>query len=67
MGFPGGSLVKYLPANAGDRVRYLIRKISHSKKQLNPCVLTTEPVLQSLGTAIREVTAVRSLHIATRQ
>ena len=31
-------------------------KIPHAAKQLNPCITTTKPVLQSLGAAIREPT-----------
>ena len=34
---------------------------------INPMHHTTEPVLQSLGSAIREATSMRSLHVATRE
>ena len=40
MGFPGGSVVENLPANAGDT-----GLIPHPLKQLGPCATTIEPVL----------------------
>ena len=55
------------------------RKIPHATEQLSPCATTTEPVLQSLGTASgacvpqspcsprREAAAGRSLCTATRE
>ena len=43
-GFPGGSAVKILPANAGDPWS---RRIPHATGQLSPCTTTTEPVLWS--------------------
>ena len=41
-GFPGGSVVKNLPANAGEPWS---GKIPHAAEQLSPCATTTEPVL----------------------
>ena len=59
--FPGGSVVKNLPANCrGHRFSPWFGKISHAVGQLNPCATTTEPVLWSLCSTTREVTAVRS-------
>ena len=47
-GFFCGSVVKNLPANAGDMVSVPGQgKISHAMEQLSPCATTTEPVLQS--------------------
>ena len=46
MGFPGGSVVKNLPAHAGDMG--LIpgpKNISHAVGQLSPSTTTPEPVL----------------------
>ena len=40
MGFPGGSVVENLPANAGDT-----GSIPHPLKQLSPCATTIKPVL----------------------
>ena len=40
MGFPGGSVVENLPANAGNT-----GSIPHPLKQLSPCATTIEPVL----------------------
>ena len=44
-GFPGGSVVKNLPANAGV-----------ATEQLSSCATTTKPVLYSLGAATTEPT-----------
>ena len=44
-GFPGGSVVKNLPANAGDMVQSLLWEDSHATEQLSPCAPPTEPVL----------------------
>ena len=47
-GFPGGGVVKNLPANAGDRFNPWSEKIPHALKQLNVCATTLKPVLQRL-------------------
>ena len=45
-GFPGGTVVKNLPANAGDMGSIpWSRKIPHAMEQLSPCTTTTEPAL----------------------
>ena len=45
-GFPGGSVVKNPPANAGDTGSILgVGKIPHAEGQLSLCATTTEPVL----------------------
>ena len=50
LSFPGGSVVKNPPTNAGDnRFDSWSRKIPHAKEQLSPCPTAIEPVL-SLGT-----------------
>ena len=59
-GFPGGLVVKNLPANAGDTWS---RKIPHAAEQLSLCVTTTEaraPIAPFPAT--REATTTRSLH-----
>ena len=44
--FPGGSVVKSLPANAGDRgLTPWSWKIPHATEQLSQCTITVEPVL----------------------
>ena len=43
-GSPRGSVIKNLPADAGDTVCWS-RKIPHTEEQLSPCAVTTEPVL----------------------
>ena len=54
-GFPGGSVVKNPPANAGD-----VGLVSGPGRSRVPqsdgalCITTIEPVLQSLGTATSE-------------
>ena len=44
--FPGGPVVKNLPANAGGTgsIPGLGTKIPHAMGQLNPCTTTTEPM-----------------------
>ena len=42
VGFPGGSVVKNLPANAGEQ---LLFPILRAMKQLSPCAITIEPLL----------------------
>ena len=46
-GFPGGSVVKNLPANAGDTssVPHAGRKIPHAVEQVSPRTTTTGPAL----------------------
>ena len=43
--FPRGTVVKNLPANAGDTGSSWSGKIPHAAEQLSPCATTTEPVL----------------------
>ena len=43
--FPGGSVVKNPPANAGDTGSSPGQKIPHAVEQLSPCATTTEPAL----------------------
>ena len=44
--FPGGTVVKNLPANSGGhRFEPWSGKIPHAMEQLSPCTTTTEPVL----------------------
>ena len=40
-GFPGGSVVENLPADAGDTG---LIPGPHAEEQLNPCATTTKPV-----------------------
>ena len=47
-GFPGGSVVKNLPANAGDTFDPWSGKILQASEQLGPCATTTKPVLWRL-------------------
>ena len=44
-GFPGGPVVKNLPANAGDRLDPWSWRIPHAAEQLRPFVTTTETTL----------------------
>ena len=45
-GFPGGTVVKNLPANAGDTgLSPVSRKIPHAAEQLSLCATTAEPAL----------------------
>ena len=45
-GFPGGAVVKNLPANAGDTGSSPgAGRIPHAAEQLSPCATTTEPAL----------------------
>ena len=55
--FPGGSVVKNLPANAGDTVQFLGQKIPHVSEQRGPRGTTTESVFQSLGVTTTDVHA----------
>ena len=54
-GFPGGSVVKNPPANAGD-MGWIpgSREIPQATEQLSPCTTTTEPVFQSPGISTTE-------------
>ena len=76
-GFPGGSVVKNLPANGGDMGSIPDPEWS---RMLSLCITTMEPVLWSRGTAAietvhrpgscsarREATVMRGLHAATRK
>ena len=42
-GFPGGTVVESLPANAGTRVRALVWGIPHAVEQPGPWATTAEP------------------------
>ena len=54
-GFPGGSVVKNPPANAGDTSSIPDPGRSHVPwKKISPCATTIESVLQSPGTATAE-------------
>ena len=44
VGFPGGSMVKNTPANAGD-MGLIPGQIPHVMEQLSPCVMTIKYVL----------------------
>ena len=44
-GFSGVSVVKNLPANAGDGSALWSRMIPHASGQLSPCTTATEPAL----------------------
>ena len=70
IGFPGGSVVKNLPANAQDsgltpdlrRSHILQSNKVHAPQLLSPCAATPEVCMpQSLCSTIREATAMRSL------
>ena len=54
-GFPGGSVVKNLPANAGDKGSITGLGRAHIP-QLSPCATTAETVFQSPGVATTEPT-----------
>ena len=58
MGFPGGLVVKNLPADAGDMgsIAGPSAKISLPGSNYSPCVTTPEPMLQSPGDATPEST-----------
>ena len=45
LGFPGGSMVKSPPANAGDTGSIPDSGRSHMPQQLSPCATTIELVL----------------------
>ena len=55
--FPGGSVVKNLPAKAGDTGLTPDLGRSHAEEQLRPRATTTEPVLSSTGAATTEPTS----------
>ena len=67
LGLPSGSVVKNLPVNVGDGIDPWSRKISHAVKQLSTWTTTTEPVLQSPGTAATEAHVPSSSCFATRE
>ena len=52
LGFPGCSVVKNPPANAGDTG--LIPYLGRSHMQLSLCAITIEPVLYSQGATTTE-------------
>ena len=52
LGFPGGSVVKNPPVNAGDMG--LIPGLGRSHMQPSPCATTVEPVLSNLETSTTE-------------
>ena len=55
LAFPGGSVVKNLPANAGDVGSISgLGMILHTLEQLSHCTTAPEPVLSSLGGATTE-------------
>ena len=55
MGFPGGSVVKTMPANAKKHsFNPWSGKIPHAAEQKSTCTTTVEPVLWSLGTTTTE-------------
>ena len=62
-------MVKDLLANAGDTGSIPGPGRSHTPRagQLSSCTATTEFTLQSPCSAAKEVTAMRSLHTATRE
>ena len=60
-GFPHGSLLKNPAASARERQGCWSRKIPHVKKQLSLCAAAIGPALQSLRSATREATALRTL------
>ena len=43
------------------------RKTPHTSGQLSPCTTTSEPVLQSPYSGVKEGTAIRSPHTATKE
>ena len=59
-GFPDGSVVKNLPADAGDTGSNPDPGRSHMP-QSSHCVATTEPLLLRLCSATRKTTTTRSL------
>ena len=55
LNFPGGTMDKNPPANAGDTGSIPgPRKILYAVEQLNPCTTTTEPEIQSPGASTTE-------------
>ena len=67
-GLPGCPVLKNLPANAGDTgLIPRLGKILHVAEQLSPHAPTTEAwAAQSLCSATREATAMRSLHTSMK-
>ena len=73
--FPGGAVDKSLPANAGDtgstpgpgRSHMSWSSQAHESQLLSPSTATSEALMpSSLCSAIREATAMRSLHTTIR-
>ncbi|XDA83972.1 hypothetical protein R6Z07F_013823 [Ovis aries] len=52
---PGGSVVKNLPANAGDPGFTLLQENSHAEEQRNPCAAPAEPTRPRARASQREV------------
>ena len=75
MGFPGGSVVKNLPASAGDlglipnlRRSHILQSIKvHAPQLLSPCSRAWKPQLLSPCAASPEVCVPQSLCSATRE
>ena len=66
-GFSGGSVVKNLPANAGDIGSIPGGKIPHATQQLSLCTTTIEPVPWIPRVTATEARAPWSLHSETRE
>ena len=65
--FPGGAVVKNLPANAGDTCLSPVQEDPHATEQLIPLATTTEAhEPRSPYSAIREATAMRSPRTAMK-
>ena len=45
--FPGGTMDKNLPANAGDSAQSLVWVDPHAEEQLSPCATAAEPECDS--------------------
>ena len=53
--FPGGPVVKNLPASGGSMGSIHCPQRFHAAEQLSPCTRTAEPALQSLRAATIDV------------
>ena len=61
LGFPGGTVVKDPPANAGEHgFEPWSGKIPHAAERLSPCATTTEPALYSPRATTTEARAPRA-------
>ena len=66
--FPGGSMVRNLPACRGQGFDLLCGKIPRAKGQLScPYSTTAEPMCSRPCSAMRQATTMRSLHTAARE